>query len=96
MPWRRMRAPEWTGQRQEGSETDLAPEPFATSDQVLLCCFGLDQSTQRSSTQLRSALVEAGFTAPAAREIVRISPLIHRSYAGSYQLRHQNRERSVP
>src|SRR5688572_27818183 len=68
-------------------EVQLEPEPFAVSDQALLCCFGLDQAAERSSRQLRAALVEAGFSFPAARAIVRGSPLIHRTKAGTYRLR---------
>jgi hypothetical protein len=71
-------------------EVRLEPQPFATSDQVLLFCFGLDQSAERSSRQLRKALSEAGFSFPAAREIVRASPLIHRTAVGTYRLRRLN------
>lgn len=73
-----------------------APEPFGISEQVLLCCFGLDQSTERSGADLRKALVEVGFPGSAAREIVRNSPLTRRSAPGSYRLRRLGEERSVP
>jgi hypothetical protein len=65
----------------------LELQPFATSDQVLLCCFGLDLSAERSSSQLCKALIEAGFGLSDAREVLRISPLVHRTSAGSYRLR---------
>jgi hypothetical protein len=64
----------------------LELQPFATSDQVLLCCFGLDLSAERSSSQLRKALIEAGFGLSDARELLRVSPLVHRTSAGSYRL----------
>jgi hypothetical protein len=73
-----------------------AAEPFGTSEQVLLCCFGLEQSTERSGAELRKALVEVGFRGSAAREIVRTSPLNRRSAQGSYRLRRLGEERSVP
>jgi hypothetical protein len=63
------------------------PELFTTSDQVLLCCFGLDQAAERSGEQLRTALVEAGFTSTGARRVIRASGLIHRTSNGSYRLR---------
>lgn len=63
------------------------PQLFTTSDQVLLCCFGLDQAAERSGEQLRTALVEAGFTSPSARWVIRASGLIHRTSNGCYRLR---------
>jgi hypothetical protein len=96
MAGRILRVPERASRHHGALKACLSPEPFATSDQVLLCCFGLDQSTERSTAQLRKALVEVGFRAPAAREIIRMSPLIHRSSTGSYQLRRLCMERSVP
>jgi len=66
---------------------DLQFEPFATSEQVVLCCFGLDQSARRSKAQLREALIEAGFSLPGACAIVRFSPLIRRTSGGFYGLR---------
>jgi hypothetical protein len=64
---------------QQVPEAWAAPEPFGISEQVLLCCFGLDQSTERSGADLRKALVEVGFRGAAARAIVRSSPLTRRS-----------------
>jgi len=96
MMWRILRVPGRASRHHEALEASLPPEPFATTDQVLLCCFGLDQSTERSSVQLRMALVEVGFKSPEARAIVRTSPLVHRSSTGSYHLRRLCMERSVP
>src|SRR4051794_38394246 len=76
MMGRILRIPGRASRHHEALEASLSPEPFATTDQVLLCCFGLDQSTERSNAQLRSALVEVGFRSPEAREIVRTSPLV--------------------
>jgi hypothetical protein len=81
---------------QEALEADRAPEPFATAEQVLLCSFGLNQSTERSIAHLCKALIKVGFTTPAAREIIRTSPLIHRSSKATYQLRRLCMEQSVP
>jgi hypothetical protein len=84
------------GRHAPAPEAYPPPEPFATSEPVLLCCFGVDQSTERSSAELCRALVDVGFPSPAAREIVRLSPLIHRSSDKSYRLRRLGMERSVP
>jgi hypothetical protein len=81
---------------QQVPEAWAAPEAFGISEQVLLCCFGLDQSTERSGAELRMALVEVGFRGSAAREIVRTCPLTHRSAQGSYRLRRLGEERSAP
>jgi hypothetical protein len=81
---------------QQVPEAWAAPEPFGISEQVLLCCFGHDQSTERSGADLRKALVEVGFRGAAAREIVRHSSLTRRSAPGSYRLRRLGEERSVP
>jgi hypothetical protein len=94
--WRIPREPRRTSRHQEALEADLAPEPFATAEQVLLCSFGLNQSTERSSANLCKALVEVGFRAPAARQVIRTSPLIHRSFKGTYQLRRLCMEQSAP
>jgi len=67
----------------------LESEPFHTSDQALLCCFGLDPevSATRSTVQLRTALVEAGFRVTATRHLIRTSPLLRRTAYGRYRLR---------
>jgi hypothetical protein len=70
-----------------GLKKYLPFESFATSDQVLLCHFGLDPDASRSSGQLRNALVAAGFGAPVARHLVRSSPLLRRAPNGQYLLR---------
>ena len=85
-----------TGLQETQAQEWSAPEPFGISEQVLLCCFGLDQSTERSGADLRTALVEVGFPGSAAREIVRNSPLTRRSAPGSCRLRRLGEERSVP
>ena len=71
-------------------------EPFSTAEQVVLCCFGLDQSTERSGAQLRRGLAEAGFPAAAARHIVNSSPLLQRSSTRCFRLRRLSTEGSVP
>jgi hypothetical protein len=73
--------------RLQATREDRTFEPFATSEQVLLCCFGLDQSARRSGAQLREALVGAGFSLPGACAIVRVSPLVRRTSGGFYRLR---------
>jgi hypothetical protein len=67
----------------------LPGEPFATSEQVLLSCFGLvgDASGTRSPAQLRTALIDAGFRGTAARHLIRTSPLLRRTATGQYHLR---------
>ena len=69
-------------------ERYLHSEPFATADQVLLCCFGLDRETSaRSPAQLRAALMEAGFRATVARHLIRTSSILRRDANGRYRLR---------
>ena len=70
-------------------EQDRHGESFATTEQVLLCCFGLDQdvSTTRSGKQLRVALTGAGFRPAAARHLVRDSGLLRATADGHYVLR---------
>ena len=60
-----------------------------TSEQVLLCSFGLnrDGGARRTATHLREALVEAGFRATVARHLVHTSPLLRRTGDGDYLLR---------
>jgi hypothetical protein len=96
MKWRTQRVHGPADNHHETPEACWMSEPFATSEQVLLCCFGLDQSAERSSAQLRRHLAEAGFRAPAARHIINSSPLIHRSSTGSFRLRRLSMEGSVP
>jgi hypothetical protein len=61
----------------------------ATADLVLLCCFGANQdaSTRRSATQVRQALVDAGFRPGQARHLVRDSALLRATADGRYGLR---------
>jgi len=96
MIWRTPRVPEPVEQLRGKPEVSLTAEPLNTSEQVVLCCFGVDQSTERSSVQLCADLVKAGFTAPAARQIIRSSPLIHRSSTGFFGLRRLSIEGSAP
>jgi hypothetical protein len=69
-------------------ERYLHDEPFDTSGQVLLCCFGLDEtpSATRSAAQLRTALVDAGFRVTVTRHLIRTSPLLRRVANGDYRL----------
>jgi hypothetical protein len=94
--WRIPHMPGRASRQHEALVAELTPEPVSASEQVLLCCFGLDQSAERSSAQLRNSLVAVGFTSAAAREIVRTSPLVHRSSTGSYHLRRLRIEQSAP
>jgi hypothetical protein len=66
----------------------LHDEPFDTSGQVLLCCFGLNKapSATRSAAQLRAALVEAGFRVTVIRHLIHTSPLLRRAPNGDYRL----------
>jgi hypothetical protein len=68
-------------------------EPFATSELVLLCHFGLEPeaSGPRRAAELRAALVAAGFTATAARHVVRTSALLRQVPDGCYRLWHVDR-----
>jgi hypothetical protein len=68
---------------------DYLDEPFAISDQVLLCCFGLDPDASGacSAAQLRAALLDAGFTATVARHLIHTSPLLRRAANDRYLLR---------
>ncbi len=63
---------------------------FPTSDHVLLCCFGPQLSGERTDRQLRHALCEAGFSAPLARHLIRVSPLLRRTSRGRHRLREFN------
>ena len=85
----RLRAPNQRARHDAApvDEPNWEPQPFSTSDQVLLCCFGLDQSAERSGNDLRRALVEAGFTSLSARKVINASVLICRTPHGSYRLR---------
>jgi hypothetical protein len=61
-------------------------QPFRTSDHVLLCSFGVDLAAERTTRQLRRALVAAGFPGPACGYLIRISPLLQRSSRRCYRL----------
>jgi hypothetical protein len=70
------------------SEQYRHDEPFDTSGQALLCCFGLEgPSATRSRAQLRAALVDAGFRVTVTRHLIRTSPLLCRAPNGDYRLR---------
>jgi hypothetical protein len=96
MLWRSPRVPESADQHPGQPDAALTAEPFATAEQVVLCCFGVDQSTELSSAKLCMDLVEAGFPAAAARQIIRSSPLVHRSATGLLALRRLGVEVSEP
>jgi len=61
-------------------------QPFPIMDQVVLCCFGLDLTGERTYQQLRQALHDAGFNGPLARHTINTSPLLRRSPNRSYQI----------
>jgi hypothetical protein len=73
--------------RPHGSLEHYVDRPFCTSDQVLLCSFGVDLAAERSTRQLRRALVEAGFLGPATGHLIRVSPLLDRSSRRRYRIR---------
>jgi hypothetical protein len=58
-----------------------------TSDQILLCSFGLNLDGERTEDELCAQLRTAGFTAPAIRHLIRTSRLLRRDSAGCYHLR---------
>jgi hypothetical protein len=62
-------------------------QPICTSDQVLLCSFGLDPAAERTTRQLRRALVAAGFLGPATGHLIRVSPLLERNSRRRYRIR---------
>jgi len=64
-----------------------AGQPIPTTDHVLLCCFGSELTGERTSRQLRRALLQAGFTGPLARHIINMSPCLSREAKSSYRLR---------
>jgi hypothetical protein len=70
-------------------ERYLHDEQFETSDQVLLCCFGLDRgaAATRSAAQLHAALVDAGFRVTVIRHLIRTSRLLRPTGNGDYRLR---------
>ena len=80
-----------TTRRDRGAvpEQDRRGESFATAEQVLLCCFGLEQDafTTRTGKELRKALIGAGFHPAAARHLVRDSALLCAAPEGRYVLR---------
>jgi len=67
-------------------------QSFRTSDQVLLCSFGPDLAAERTTRELRRALVAAGFLGPATAHLIRVSPLLDRSSRRCYRLRGSSRD----
>ena len=63
-----------------------ARQPVPTADLVVLCCFGLELSGERTHEELRQALREAGFTGPLVRHSIKNSPLLERAAKRSYRL----------
>ena len=61
-------------------------QPFPTADQVLLCCFGLELTGERTFEQLRRALHDAGFDGPLARHIINTSRLLRRETNRTYRI----------
>ena len=84
-----MRTPNPTQQRTAPDPTlrRLSEQPFPTSDQVLLCSFGLDLAGQRTVQELRDSLRAAGFAARVTRHLIRISPVLCRASKGRYRLK---------
>ena len=68
-----------------------AGQPCPTADLVLLCCFGLELTGERSYEQLRQALHDAGFSGLLARHIITVSRCVHRTANGRYRLREPER-----
>ena len=62
-------------------------QPFPTSDLVLLCSFGSDLDAERTARQLHRELLTAGFPAPMARHLIRVSPMLRRTSNGHYRIR---------
>jgi len=64
-----------------------ARQPVPTADLVLLCCFGLELTSERTYEQLSQALHEAGFTGGLVRHSITNSPLLKRAAKRSYRLK---------
>jgi hypothetical protein len=62
-------------------------EPFSTADLVLLCSFGADLAAERTTRQLRRALVLAGLPGPATGQLIRSCPLLRRGAGRRFHLR---------
>lgn len=73
--------------RPENSLERYLGQAFPEADQVLLCCFELDLSGTRTYTQLRQALLRAGFPGPLARHVISACPLLSRRVNGCYHIR---------
>jgi hypothetical protein len=71
----------------QGTLEHYVDQPISTSDQVLLCSFGLDLAAERTTRQLRRALVAAGFLGPATGQLIRVSALLDRSSRRCYRIR---------
>jgi hypothetical protein len=70
----------------------LVDQPFPTSDQVLLCSFDSHLREVRTTRQLRSALIAAGFLPRASNYLVQVSPLLRRVGRGRHEIRPFDRE----
>jgi hypothetical protein len=62
-------------------------QPFPTSEHVLLCSFGAQLNDERTTRELRLALVDAGFAPAQAGHLIRTSPLLRPVVRDRYQLR---------
>jgi hypothetical protein len=62
-------------------------QTFPTADAVLLCCFGVSQHGERTSKELRRALLGAGFASQVTGHLIRSSSLLDRSGKGRYRIR---------
>lgn len=62
-------------------------QPFPAADYVLLSCFGVGLTGERTYEELRRALLQAGYTGPLLRHVIRVSPVIYRGASGSYRIK---------
>ena len=65
----------------------MVGQPFSTADQVVLCCFGLELTGERSAEDLRRALHKAGFNGPLARHTLHTSALLIRVGRSTYRIK---------
>lgn len=64
-----------------------ADRPLGTSDLVLLCSFGPDLTAERTTKEVRRALLAAGFSPAAAGKLIRSSSLVRRGDGRRLRLR---------
>ena len=71
---------------QRACDQELPIQPPSTAELVVLCSFGLRHGSERSGSDLRRALVEAGYAPAEARAFLRTSPLVERTSRTGYRL----------